>query len=193
MDREGTEIAEQIIPLLIGFDRATAPERLVSEERVYLANEFGWALDIDMSTEASMHYFWYKSEQNGENRRGERRTDEGVDRETFVNMPGALRDYAQALSEAPDNWTLGRLLLASPEHSMIAARVNLSRALPCTTIHGNVLHKNFRPADLIRYFLSILGLGHLAENSNQWVTGVGYSGIPVLLDTEVERKQEVFV
>ncbi len=192
-DEEGAAIAEQIIPLLIGFDRATAPERLIGEELVYLTDEFGWALNIDLTTEASTHYFWYKSEQNGENRRGERRTDEGVDRETFVNMPGAVQEYAAALAEAPDDWTLGRLLLARPELSMVAARVNLSRATPCTTIHGNIIHQDFRPADLIRYFLSILGLTHLTDNSIQWVTGIGFSGVPVTSDSAVEPEVEVLV
>ncbi len=144
-----------------------------------LQDRYRWALDIDFSVPGASEHFWYKSEENGENRRGERAIDPGLENETFVNVAGAAQELAGALREASANETVGLFLLRQPHLSHMAGRAQLSMRIPYSEIRANIIARDFLPMDGIRFLLGLFGLEASAPYSTRWVRGVFLQGAPL--------------
>ena len=72
----------------------------------------------DLEAPGNREFFWYRSEENGENRRGERSVDIGVERETFIDVAGTARRLYDFLRGLPADDRRVRFLLEEPEHSV---------------------------------------------------------------------------
>lgn len=176
----------EIHDLLVGWIDATMripreiePEMPVGELLEIVERRYGWALAIDFERPGAAEHFWYKSEENGENRRGVRAVDPGVANETFVDVAGAVQELHAALRSAPVAWTVGRFLLEQPTAAMAVSRVQLAARLPYSELRENVIDAAFRPCDAIRCFLSVLGIERPDPASVQWVRGVFFLGAPL--------------
>jgi hypothetical protein len=179
---DAIEAVTTFIPMLMKRPRDVAPEMPLTQLRTIVDKRFAWALQIDQSADGARYHFWYKSEENGENRRGERDLDPGVEWETFVDVVGAVQALSVALDDAlavDPNCTVGRFLLDEPDHAMIVSRVQMAAELPYTELCANVIDKEFRPCDAIRFFLSVLGIDLPDPASILWVRGVFFAGAPL--------------
>jgi hypothetical protein len=175
------------IPEAMAVERGVTPEMTVEELRRLLRDRFDWALDVDLDAPGARERFWYRSEDNGENRRGERALDPGAERETFVDVIGVVQALADALAGVDGATTVGRFLLERPEHALAVSRVQLAGRVAFSEVRANYLAADFVPADAIGYFLAVLGIDGALAVSPQWVRGVFFGGAELPEDVEVRR------
>ncbi|MPZ63274.1 MAG: hypothetical protein GEU93_18710 [Propionibacteriales bacterium] len=161
---------------------AVIPQMRVSELRNVLESHFDWVLALDLNAPGAREFFWYRSEENGENRRGERSVDVGVDHETFIDVPGAVRRLYDSLDAVSPHTTVATFLLQNPEHALAVARAQLAPTAPFGEIRESMCGRDFLPSDGIRCFLTVLGLELPSPNSSRWVRGVFYRGAPLPAD-----------
>jgi hypothetical protein len=176
------EVVELLLPVVRETMRmrpAIVPEMPVAELREELWTHYRWALEIDFGSPGAREHFWYKSDENGENRRGIRAVDPGVEFETFVDVAGAVQQLDAALAALPGTRSVGRFLLEQPRHAIAVTRVQLAARLPYSELRANVIEAGFRPCDAIRCFLGVLGLERPDPASVQWVRGVFFQDAPV--------------
>ena len=155
------------------------PSMTVAELRSILETRFGWALKLDLTSTGKREFFWYRSEENGENRRGERSVDIGVERETFIDAAGTARRLHDFLRGLPGETTVGRFLLEEPEHSVGVARAQLAADSPYSEIHASVCDADFLASNGIRGFLALLGIELPTPHSGRWVRGLFFRGAPL--------------
>ena len=168
-----------VIPAAMATRRDVRPEMAISAVRDLIENKYGWALALDLSQAEARKYFWYRSEENGENRRGERALDNGLEFETFVDVAGAVQALYLRLNTVPETWSVGRYLVGHPDDVFILSRVQTLEQLPYAEIHANILDENFSPGDMIRFYLHILGMETTNPNNPRWVRGVFMQGAPL--------------
>lgn len=166
------EFAARTMKLIADVD----PAMRLNELEEILRVSYVWVDALEAIGDVDRTHFWYRSAENGENRRGERYLDPGTGFETFVDVADAIRRLAFAIGERPSTETVGRFLLDHPEHSAVVGRVQLTQLMPYSEIRCNLVSKAFLPSDLIHYFLSCLGMTHTMPVSNLWVRGVFFAG-----------------
>jgi hypothetical protein len=155
-----------------------------------LRRRYAWALALDLAAADARKYFWYRSEESGETRRGERAVDPGVENETFVDVVGAIQALAAALSLRPAAEPVGKFLLLKPEFSPTVSRAQFADRLPYTEIRANVIDRAFRPSDVIRFLLSTMGLAASRPNNERYVRGVFMQGAPLPEDVASQSRQD---
>ncbi|MEW6438827.1 MAG: hypothetical protein AB1508_16840 [Pseudomonadota bacterium] len=176
------EISDAMLDLFqqaMKVERTLDPTMDVAELRSIIARRYRWALEIDQLASGARKYFWYRSEENGENRRGERVIDPGEERESFVDVVGSIHALSADLARQNSNVAVAEFLLRHPEMSHAVSRVQLAAGFPYTEIRGNIIDANFLPMDGIRFLLSTMGLESSHPNSNQWVRGTFLQGAPL--------------
>jgi len=172
------DAAAKLIPAAMAIPRRVQPHATVGEARVLIEKHFGWAMSIDRNSPGAQKFFWYRSEDVGENRRGERELDPGLEKETFVDVTGSIQELAIDLKSKADSENISEFLIAHPNHAHAISRVQLADLLPYTEIRGNIIDAKFLPMDGIRFLLSTMGLESSQPFNTQWVRGVFLQGAP---------------
>lgn len=174
-----TDAAMELFPEAMKIERRVDPLIRLGALRSIIAERYSWALRIDQSAPGARAHFWYKSEENGENRRGDREVDPGVDKETFVDVVGAVQALDAALADQPNEKQVAEFLVERPELSHVVSRVQLAQWVPYSEIRGNIIDANFLPMDGIRFLLSTMGLESSHPHSTRWVRGTFLQGAPL--------------
>jgi hypothetical protein len=187
---DSSNAAADLFPIAMKVMRDIDPTVTVRATREVTANRYRWALSIDRTTPEATRYFWYRSEDIGENRRGERSIDPGVENETFVDVCGAIQDLYESLASHPDDMQVGRYLVEAPHHAHAVSRVQLAARLPYSEIRGNIIDAGFLPMDGIRFLLSMMGLECSHPYNQQWVRGVFLQGAPSTEDIAEGRGRD---
>lgn len=169
----------KVIPAAMASRRDVAPEMRLHELKDLLERAYGWALAIDFSQPGARHYFWYRSEENGENRRGERAVDPGVEFETLVDVAGPMQDLHRRIGGLPGDWTVARYLVEHPDDVYFVARAQLMADRPYGECHTNLIDISYRASDLIQYYLAVLGMETTNPGNFRWVRGVFLQGAPL--------------
>lgn len=177
--------AAGLLPAAMSTPRTIDPTMTVAALAALLRRRYHWALSLDLGAPGARHYFWYRSEDSGENRRGERDVDAGVENETFVDVAGAVQALGHALKQSPQSERVGRFLLENPQHSQTIARAQLAGRMPYTEIRGNIIDRNFLPSDGIRFLLSTMGMEASRPKNERFVQGIFMQGVP--LPDEIAR------
>lgn len=178
------------IPAAMASRLDVVPEMLLSELTSILERVYSWALDIDFSRPGAAHYFWYRSEENGENRRGERAVDPGVEFETLVNVAGHMQGLHARVSRCPGDWTVARYLVDQPEDVYFVSRAQLLADRPYGECQSNLIDESFRPSDLIQYYLTVLGMETTNPGNFRWVRGIFMQGAPLPDDILHMRRRD---
>lgn len=176
------EFADAVAPYIpIGArqNRDLVPEMRVGALRALLRTRYDWALAYDMRQSKTRQHFWYHSIDNGEQRRGERIIDPHEEFESFIDHIGLVQRLACALSTYEDDTPVAEAIADVPELSYGVARVQYLSRLPYAEIRDNLLHRDFLPAHLIRFFLSVLGIECTSPLSIRYVRGVFFQGMPM--------------
>ncbi|MEW2508216.1 hypothetical protein AB0878_47925 [Amycolatopsis sp. NPDC047767] len=164
------------------------PEMSVGELRAILREQFAWCVDADLESPGKREFFWYRSEENGENRRGERSVDVGIERETVIDVAGAVRRLADFLDAYDAGTSIGRFLLDEPEHTLAVARAQFAATTPYSEIRASVCDADFLASNTIRCFLAILGIELPTPHSGRWVRGLFYRDAPLPADLVAGRE-----
>jgi hypothetical protein len=167
--------------LVIGSNRQRdlEPEMLVGQLNELLRANYGWALSHNMAERGARQHFWYHSADNGEQRRGERIVDPHEEFESFIDHIGAIQRLSAVLTTYGDSVAVAEVIADMPDLAYPASRVQYLADVPYAEIRGNLIGREFIPAHLIRFMLSILGLECSSPLSVQYVRGVFFQGMPL--------------
>jgi hypothetical protein len=171
------DVAEYI-PVGMELEKDYTPEMSVGRFRKEFLSEYEWELRQDLSHSDTRRHFWYHSIEGGEQRRGERVVDPHEHFESFIDHLGYIQRLASTLTAYDDMTPMVRVILDYPELAFTASRVESMAHRPYKEIHGNLLHKDFSPAHLIRFLLAVFGLEATHPMSIRWVPGVLFQGLP---------------
>lgn len=190
----------ELYPEVLEFRRVTLagmsrphtvdPTMSVGDLRETLEAHFDWALTIDLASHGAREFFWYRSEENGENRRGERSLDVGTERETLIDVAGMVRRLYDFLADVPADISVGHFLLEEPEHALAVSRVQLAEHSLYSELRANVCGIDFMASNGIRCFLSVLGIELPTPHSGRWVRGLFFRGAPLPEDLAEGREDQ---
>ncbi|MCE7029478.1 hypothetical protein [Jiella avicenniae] len=186
------EFCDAVAPYLkIGAARRRSlkPEMTVRSLRDILRRNYGWALRSDRTLAASHQHFWYHSADNGEQRRGERIVDQHEHFESFIDHIGLIHRLAAVLASHDDDVLAGDVVLAHPELHFAISRVQYLDGLAYAEIWGGLADRDFRPADLIRFFLASLGIRGSTPLSIRYVRGTFFQDQPLPADFSPDRSK----
>lgn len=165
----------------LGADRQRPfePAMNVSELRDILRRNYGWALSADRSLAETHQHFWYHSIDSGEQRRGERIMDPHEKFESFIDHVGLIQRLASVLVSYADGDRAGDVVLEHPDLHYAISRAQYLDRLPYAEIRDPIAHRDFIPADLIRFFLASLGIRGATPLSIRYVRGTFFQDHPV--------------
>lgn len=173
------------LPVGAARERDVVPEMPVGELKALLRDNYRWALDYDMQLSKTRQHFWYHSIDNGEQRRGERIIDPHEEFESFIDHIGLIQRLACVAATYRDDETVATLMFEHPDLDMAVSRVQYLAGLPYAEIRESLAHRDFIPAQLIRFFLAALGIECSTPLSIRYVRGVFFQGVP--LPAEIAR------
>jgi len=172
-------LIDRLTPIGMNLAFDVMPEQTVADLAGMVRRRYAWALDMDLAAAEARRYFWYRSEEHNEQRRGERGVDPGEPVESFVDVAGAAQALLADLERASSDTRVGRFLFDHPAHRYMVARVQSTAALPYAEIHTNLIDAEFLPVRIIRFYLTTMGLESAAPKNFRWVRGVLMQGAPL--------------
>ncbi|WP_226951154.1 hypothetical protein [Rhizobium terrae] len=155
-----------------------SPAETVDSLRALVADEYGWALDTDMSGAQAYKYVWYKSETAEEPRRGAREeVPDALD--LGLDVCGGIQSLFADLGKTDAASTVARFLIRHPEHRYMVARIQSLRGRSYHTPRANINAGDFVPIDLVRLMnVGIHGIDKTRDFLSRNLRGVLYHGAP---------------
>jgi len=178
------------VPIGMWQDRDVRPEASVADVQRILSANYGWALRQDLRPSRTRQHFWYHSEDNGEQRRGERVLDPHEDFESFIDHVGLVQHLSCVLATYDRKTPIAEVLVDRPDLFYGLARVQYLAKLPYAEFRENLIHRDFVPAQLIRFFLSVLGMECTTPLSIRYVRGVFFQGAPLPEEIQKGMRQD---
>ncbi len=162
--------------------RQLQPAMSVVTLREILRRNYAWALTADRTLAETHQHFWYHSIDNGEQRRGERIIDPHEQFESFIDHVGLIQRLAAVLASRGDDERVGAVVLDHPDLHYAISRVQYLDEVPYAEIRDPLAHREFVPADLIRFFLASLGIRGATPLSIRYVRGTFFQDEPLPSD-----------
>jgi hypothetical protein len=155
------------------------PEMPLRRLREIIRDEYAWAFNLDLTSEASQRYVWYKSVTAEEPRRGPRSEANdainlGLDlARLVVRLEGDLARQDPALSVA-------RFLAVHPQHRAIVTRVQALAGSRYHSPHADIMSEAFVPAHITRLLnVGLHGIEKTRDFLNRNLRGVLFHGAPL--------------
>ncbi len=178
--------------LLVDEEHTAEPEMSVGYLRQVLADEYDWALKMDLSGPGSQKYVWYKSATAEEPRRGPR-DEAGNVHQLGLDLPRHVQRLDEALAALPATQSIARLLLARPDLRSIVARVQSLRGLPYHSPQMNIMGEEFIPIHIVRLLnVAIHGVDRARDYMGRNLRGVLFHGAPMPDDIRNGASQDWF-
>jgi hypothetical protein len=164
--------------LIVSEERVVDAAMRASELRRLLHDEYGWALDLDLSGGDASRFVWYKSETAEEPRRGPR--SEIPDAFNLgLDLPRLAQELDRALADEPQ-LRIGGLLLARPELRSFVARVQGLAGLDYHSPHMNMMSDDFVPIHIVRLMnVALHGIDKTRDFLDRNLRGVIFHGAPL--------------
>ena len=158
----------------------------IGELRNLINTYYGWAFNDILCGPNMTHYFFYRSEEHGEQRRGERYIDAGSINETFTAVPTAVRQLNEKLSQESDTQFVAIFLAKYPEYRFITERIRTFWNEPYAEIRTSIPGYEFQPAHIIRFVLATFGMETAHFSTEKWVQGTFFQGAPLSSELDLE-------
>jgi hypothetical protein len=163
-------------------DYCTEPDMSLGRLRDLLRTEYGWAFDMELDSEASRKYVWYKSATAEEPRRGPR-AEVGEVFNLGLDLPRLVRDLEREIAGRPPAQSVARLLLERPQLRFIVSRIQTLSGLEYHSPHMNMMGEELVPCDITRLInIGIHGLDKTRDYMQRALRGVIYQGAPTVED-----------
>ena len=160
----------------------TEPQMSLGQLRDLLHSEYAWAFELELDSEASRRYVWYKSRTAEEPRRGPR-DEAGEVFNLGLDLPRLIRELDREIAQRSPRQSTARLLLGRPDLRFIAARVQTLSGLDYHSPHMNMMGEGFVPCDITRLInIGIHGLDKTRDYLQRALRGVIYQGAPTAAD-----------
>ncbi|MBV7487075.1 hypothetical protein [Bordetella sp. BOR01] len=162
----------------------TVPDMTVAELRGLVAREYAWTLSLDLDSEVSRRYVWYKSATAEEPRRGPVAEIEYV-YNLGLDLPRLARVVLAELEQRPADESTARFLLHHPQYRMIVARIQSLRGLGLHSPHMDIMSEAFVPVDIVRLMnVGLHGIDKARDYLGRNLRGVLFHGAPIPADIE---------
>ena len=153
------------------------PSMPISDLRMALMRDWGWAQSVDFSAPDQQAQFWYVSEAKLEPRLGLRHEEPGADRESPLDIARQVQAMAQALELHEGD--LMSFLRAHPDHRAAVRRVQTLMRHPYSEIRDNLIADTCRPIDMLRCKLAFFGAAKFDPKSDRWTRITLAQGAPL--------------
>ena len=154
------------------------PNMSLGHLRDLLHGEYAWAFKIDLASEGSRKYVWYKSVSAEEPRRGARE-ELGDVHNLALDLPRLVVTLDAELAARSPMMTTARFLAEKPELRSIVARVQTLSGYDYHSPHMNMMGEEFVPSDITRFInICIHGLDKPQDYLHRSLRGVIYQGAP---------------
>ncbi|MFI4994850.1 MAG: hypothetical protein ACHQAQ_03585 [Hyphomicrobiales bacterium] len=177
------DIADRLVDtLVIDEEMSVRPEMSLRRLREILHAEYGWAFGLDLTSERSRRYVWYKSRTAEEPRRGPR---EEVDEahNLGLDLPRLIVALDRDLAACDAKTSVARFLMAHPWHRLIVTRVQSLAGLPYHSPHADIMSEDFVPAQITRLVnVGLHGIDKTRDFLNRNLRGVIFHGAPTPAD-----------
>ncbi|SFJ87210.1 hypothetical protein SAMN05216304_11743 [Bosea sp. OK403] len=165
--------------LVIDEDLTGRPEMSTGRLRDILRADYGWAFDLDLVSERSQRYVWYKSRTAEEPRRGPRE-EIGAAYNLGLDLPRLVVALDSDLATADPRLSVARFLMAYPLHRQIVIRIQALAGLPYHSPHADIMGEDFVPAHITRLLnVGIHGIDKARDFLNRNLRGVIFHGAPM--------------
>ncbi len=160
----------------------TEPDMSLGRLRDILHAEYAWAFKMDLDSEGSRRYVWYKSATAEEPRRGPR-AEAGPVFNLGLDLPRLVVKLDRELAARPASRSVARFLLECPRLRFITARVQTLSGLRYHSPHMNMMGEELIPCDITRLVnIGIHGLDKTRDYMQRALRGVIYQGAPTVDD-----------
>lgn len=155
------------------------PDMSVAQLREIIETEYSWVADLDLTSERSRRYIWYKSVTAEEPRRGPREEVSNA-HNIGLDLPRLIKALAADIREAPSSQTIAHFLIKHPQHRLIANRVQTLTGLNYHSPHADIMSEDFIPAHVVRLMNSgIHGIDKTRDFLGRFIRGVLFQGAPL--------------
>jgi hypothetical protein len=164
--------------LAVDEEYVTEPDMSIGRLRDIVRGEYDWTFGMELDSEASQRYVWYKSATAEEPRRGPR-AESGAVFNLGLDLPRLIRSLDREIAARPPSMTVARLLLERPELRFIVSRVQTLSGLGYHSPHMNMMGEDLVPSDITRLVnICIHGLDKTRDYMHRSLRGVIYQGAP---------------
>jgi hypothetical protein len=159
-------------------DQRLQPTMTVAQLRAVIERAYDWALVLPHAgatadgKDPHKAYFWYRSESKEEPRLGERCCQPGADRELPLDIGLRVRalydDLCAADAPAGQDESVAEFLMRRPDWRALVRRIQTLADKPYAEVRENLLGRDMRPIDLLRFKLSFFGASKFDPKSDRW-------------------------
>jgi hypothetical protein len=168
--------------LAVDEDYGTEPDMSIGRLRDLLWAEYAWAFAMDVDSESTRKYVWYKSATAEEPRRGAR-SEAGDVFNLGLDLPRLVRSLDTEIALRPPSQSVARFLLTRPQFRFIVGRVQTLSGLQFHSPHMNMMGEELVPCDITRLInIGIHGLDKTRDYLQRALRGVIYQGAPTVDD-----------
>jgi hypothetical protein len=174
------DVADRLVKSLVVDEEVVGrPEMSVRRLREIVHADYAWAFGMDLDSERSQRYIWYKSATAEEPRRGPR--DEVSQAHNIgLDLPRLVRALDADLAANDPSRSVARFLLEHPQHRLVATRVQSLAGLSYHSPHADIMSEDFIPAHVIRLMNSgIHGIDKTRDFLGRFIRGVLFQGAPL--------------
>jgi hypothetical protein len=150
----------------------------------FIKRNYSWAINVDFTKKENLYLFWYISEEKLEPRLGERYNEKGAELEQPLGVGKMAHDLYIFLTQHKEshNSTIAEFLLLYPKFRGIIRRIQTLSDYNMGEVNDNILAKNTRPVNMLRFKLSFFGASRYDPKSDRWLRVSFYAGAPFYSD-----------
>ncbi len=183
-----TEVYGELIDPLAARYRGAMLDALVVPPAATIADlvnaldrNYAW---IDSLVAAPGHHerFFYRSEEHGEQRVGERHVDDGAANETFTAVPHAAMELRRGVEGQPPDRLVARFLVDRPDLRFMAERVLATTDMAYAEVRADITSSEWTPGEAARFVLATFGMEQARAHTSRWVQGIFLAGAPLAAD-----------
>jgi hypothetical protein len=174
------DYADELVETLVADEEQVGrPEMPVSRLHEILRADYAWAFAMDLESEGSRRFIWYKSANAEEPRRGIR--SEAPDAFNLgLDLPRLVVALDADLAQAPPSESVARFLFRLPRYRRIVARAQALSGLPYHSPHADIMSEDFIPAHITRLLNGVVhGLEKTEDTMGRVLRGVLLQGAPL--------------
>jgi hypothetical protein len=174
------DLADRLVDSLALDEELTGrPEMPVKRLLEIVRDEYAWTLRLDLSSEASQRYIWYKSVTAEEPRRGLRSEAPGA-LNLGLDLARLVTQLEQDLAAARPSASVASFLAKHPWHRAIVTRVQALAGLRYHSPHADIMSESFVPANITRLLnVGLHGIDKTRDFLNRNLRGVLFHGAPL--------------
>lgn len=169
------DLADQMFE---GESKIFDPSMNISTLLELIHKHYSWVDNIDFSQSDNTAKFWYYSEEKLEPRFGDREIVPGAELEMPLSIARDVVDLKKILETSDTQTKIGDFLLTYPEFRHVIKRIQTIDHYPYGEVRDNLIHKETRPIDLLRFKLAFFGASKFDPKSSLWTRINMYQGAP---------------